>query len=662
MNQNSTFTNWDPLEASRNSHTEVLTATQKREIKNILKSYVGQYDCFSELIQNAMDSVEKRKKLKESSYQPYLRITINLKENSFGITDNGVGFNEQELQAFLAPNISFKDKTGSRGNKGVGATYIAYGFNSLQFGTKTSSCQFTGEILNGRNWVEDNEGIITRPTVTKIQDSPDFFKDIDQGASFKIIFTGNNIRPKDLSWYAADTAEQWLYLLLIKTPLGCIYFQNEKQDKIVFDIHVINKQGEIDSLTNQDACYCFPEKKIIGSINLKDVLLEQQKLLENAADASKIPNKYTQGNALYEYFKKNNLLEIGKVFSEQEKELINKYQISAYAYFVYSTKVWDMFNDKKAKLRKGIRILRGGLQLANNKMIQGELLTIPLTSNIGYQNQCHVVVHFSDADPDLGRKGFQPELKELAEKISVVIINRFKKWNRTLLKTDEGTEPHIEKEKSLYDWIQAQENHETNKPICLKNRHFFNPVNEISIISEPQSEQDVIVLFNQLIAGGVIRGIKLYATSQIKQYDGIYRYEINEPFQLHEFHKTKNPLGIPDQLYTTPIKTRPKVLEYKYNLDALIREFKSEEKRAKDIDLVITWEIGTEYTTLYEITSLLDLENIHHRKFHGITHVLKSTVNTILVIALKELVEYLNNVDGVQKYHKEQYSSDLFYS
>lgn len=61
------------------------------------------------------------------------------------------------------------------------------------------------------------------------------------------------------------------------------------------------------------------------------------------------------------------------------------------------------------------------------------------------------------------------------------------------------------------------------------------PVNEISIVSEPQSEQDVIVLFNQLIAGGVIRGIKLYATSQIKQYDGIFKFTIKEPVDNHIF-------------------------------------------------------------------------------------------------------------------------------
>lgn len=658
MNQNDNWTNWDPLEASRNNDPEVVIATQKREIKNILKSYVGQYDCFSELIQNAMDSVDKRCK-EDKDYKPYLWLTINLQENSFTITDNGVGFNQKELQAFLAPNISFKDKTGSRGNKGVGATYIAYGFNDLQFATKTPQYSYIGQIKGGRNWVDDQSGVKTRPMVEKSSNIDEYFEEIDQGATFKIKFIGENIRPKDLSWYAAQSADQWLYLLLIKTPLGCLSLFEKNIHTTQFTIKVINREGEISLLENQLACYIFPEKVIAASINLKDVTEYQDKVVKQNGDASRIPSKYTQGNGLYEYFSNENLLKLGSP-DEIEKELIKTFKVQAYAYFVYSTAIWDKFNNDKAHLRKGLRILRGGIQLANNRMTQGELITIPLTSNIGYQNQCHVVVHFEDADPDLGRKGFQPELKELAERLSIRIVNKFKKWNKRLLKTDTGTEPEIEKEKTLHDWIQQQEKYEETNPISLKNPNFFNPINEISITSEPQSEQDVIVLFNQLVAGGVIRGIKLLSTSQIKQYDGIYKYEIQD-ISLHLFDKIKNPLGIEDGRYNNlPLITKPKVLEYKYNIDALIREFKSDEKRAKDIDLVIAWEIGKEYQDMYEIVSLLDIDNVHLRPFHGITHILKSSTDTMYIIALQELVRYLNDVDGVQKYHKQQYNEDDF--
>ena len=56
--------------SGKNADTEIITAAQKREIKNILKSYVGMYDSFSELIQNGMDAVDKRaNRLQEKNYQ-----------------------------------------------------------------------------------------------------------------------------------------------------------------------------------------------------------------------------------------------------------------------------------------------------------------------------------------------------------------------------------------------------------------------------------------------------------------------------------------------------------------------------------------------------------------------------------------------------------------
>mgnify|MGYP000521862540 CR=1 FL=1 len=101
-------TSWDPLASGKNADTEIINAAQKREIKNILKSYVGMYDSFSELIQNAMDAVDKRAStLGEKKYQRRLWLTINLNDNSFSITDNGIGFN---LNTFTLSQISCAER------------------------------------------------------------------------------------------------------------------------------------------------------------------------------------------------------------------------------------------------------------------------------------------------------------------------------------------------------------------------------------------------------------------------------------------------------------------------------------------------------------------------------------------------------------------------
>jgi hypothetical protein len=70
----------------------------------------------------------------------------------------------------------------------------------------------------------------------------------------------------------------------------------------------------------------------------------------------------------------------------------------------------------------------------------------------------------------------------------------------------------------------------------------------------------------------------------------------------------------------------------------------------------VVWDLGEEWKKKYEALSLLDLDSIHQRDFHGLTHVLSSGNSRFYVICLKELIEYLNNVDGVQPYHKMMYS------
>ena len=649
---------WDPLLKSKEADSEIISAAQKREIKNILKSYVGMYDSFSELIQNSMDAVDRRAAdTSDTNYERRLWLTIDLNENSFSITDNGIGLNEKEFESFLAPNISFKDGDRSRGNKGVGATYIGYGFDYLLFGTKGNGHEFVGELEGGRDWVEDFKGIKTRPVVVSAAYKSSDFDAVDRGSIFKIKFGGENTRPKDLSWYGATTADQWLYLLLIKTPLGSIDYLGESESRIKFNLRVINKDGKEDIVADEDAAYMYPHLKIKASVNLADVIARQQLLLEKGEDASAIPARYLKSNGMYEFFNNTDLL--GFRSDQNYKELVELYEIEAYGFFTYSTAVWDQFNDTLAKLRKGYRVLRGGLQLANNHMTQGELITIPLTSNIGYQNQCHVVVHFRDADPDLGRKGFQPELKEIAEQISVSIVNKFKKWKK-LLKADSGVKPDIEKEVELHDWIKEQEKHEDDNPLIVSNKNFFAPINEISITSQPQSEQDVIVLFNQLVAGGVIRGISLLATSQIKQYDGIYKFVVKEPLDNHIYDKELNPLGVEELHFASEHVSPPKILEYKYNLDALIHEFESEDKHEKDIHLCVTWELGSEWRKAYTATSFLDLNNLHQRDYHGLTHSLDSGTTKFYVIALHELIDYLNDVDGVQEFQSASYSDELF--
>ena len=646
---------WDPLDAVKDQDPNILTAATKREMQNILRSYVGFFDPFSELIQNAMDAVDARER-EQGTFSKKISIRIDLQSNQFSVSDNGIGFREEQFRTFLCPNISFKDGQINRGKKGVGSTYLGYGFDFLQLATTTPGFAVVSELTNGHTWLEDTKAIVERPKVRPSKLIHEAFGKFDRGSSFTLKFGGPNTRPKDLRWVGASTAQQWKTILLIKTPLGHISFPGDPAyQPVKFDLEVIDAHGKQTELTNQAAGYIFPHNVISGSMDVAVIIAEQQKLITKQQDASKLPDKYKKLNAVYGFWDMAALSELTDVANT--KTLIGDYRIKAYGFFGYSVKLWDQFNDTSAKLRKGMRILRGGLQLATDHMPQGDLLMIPLTSNIGYQNQSHIIIHFEKADPDLGRKGFQPELREAAEQLAVAIVNRLKKW-RHLLKTDTGAAPSIVGESKLDEWIKEQEAHEKGFPLKISNPNFFAPLHEVSITASPVSEQDVIVLFNQLIAGGVIRGMRLLATSAHQQYDGIYRFFVNEPLANHRFDKATNPLGVQELKHDKAFTSKPYVLEYKHNVDALIQEFENEEKTEAHVNLVVAWVIGEQWKKRYAVTSLLDLSNLQHREFHGLTHIFRDerTGDTRFYgIILSELIQYLHDVDGAQEVQHKKY-------
>lgn len=209
--------------------------------------------------------------------------------------------------------------------------------------------------------------------------------------------------------------------------------------------------------------------------------------------------------------------------------------------------------------------------------------------------------------------------------------------------------------------------HEKNNPLQLENDNFFKPLNRISITSMPTREQDVIALFNQLIAGGVIRGIHIMATNERSTYDGLYRIVIEEPSENHIYDKETNPLGIDKEIVdrfrensSDGFISEPNVLEYKYSLDGLVEDVENGLKNTNDIGLVVAWEAGGLYKRNYYIESLLVNENIGLRSYHGVTHRLRDISTSEYVselILLKDLILYLSNYDEcleLQEIYDEQ--------
>jgi hypothetical protein len=298
-------------------------------------------------------------------------------------------------------------------------------------------------------------------------------------------------------------------------------------------------------------------------------------------------------------------------------------------------------------------------------MPQGELIQIPLTRNIGRQNNAHILIHFSNYEPDLGRKGFKHEIVDFSKNVASKLVEILFKRHKCLRPTT-GARADLLRQESIEDWKIELIDYEKKNPLKLFNENFFLPTNMISVTSIPSREQDVIALFNQLIAGGVIRGIKIMSTNERFTYDGLYRVVICQPTEHHIYDAKINPLGILEEIvlnYTKklPFLSYPKVLEYKYSLDGLIENIESGTKNSNDIGLVVVWETGDLWKEHYKLTSLLDVDNLSSRQYHGVTHTI-TNLNTgqqeMDLIVLEELLDYLNDPEQSQIKQVQKYEYD----
>lgn len=656
------FDKFDPLKISSDiPHDEgTIIRRQKRNIHSILHSYVGWYDPFAELIQNALDSVDKRKSNSSVEYSRRVRIIVDLQKNRLTVSDNGTGLDETAFHRFLAPNESFKDYD-SRGSKGVGATYIAYGFNYIRVDTKTKTFSASGVMEGARNWLHD-KAASENPQVHSVDEphTDPVFKDFDTGVSITVVFDEKS-KPSSLSWPSLNNAKAWYIALSIKTGLGAIYAESD----ICVEVVCIDNAGCESFFGSEKIAYMQPYEHLEKVKEVSFINKKYNENIEKFGAGSPIPGVISNLEAVYLDWDAKDLCEKVPKLSDSEKQMILDHSCSVRASYMYTAEIWKRLANKIG-YRNTANLYAPGIQLAADNMPQGEVIQVPLQRYTGRQNQVHLLVHFSDCVVDLGRKGFDKDFVDLAKSISTHIVQDVFSKVRNCLKTDDLKKTGLLEKQKVSGWKQQLIEHEANSPLFLKNENFFNPINEVAVTAEPSREQDVIALFNQLLAGGVVRGIRVVGTNEQMTYDGAFRICIGPEYEKHEFNQNINPLGIPaahrsefEENFPSGFKSNDlMILEYKYSVDGLIHDLETGDKKAAEIDLIVAWEMGYDYERLFRVQSLLSNEGRSDRDYHGITHKLydEHGRHVMDAVILKDLVSYLNDPTGELENQESLYS------
>jgi hypothetical protein len=557
----------------------------------------------------------------------------------------------------LRPNVSFKKAADGRGHKGVGATFLAYGYSFIKLQSKRNGNELAAVLRQGRQWAEDTSGTIPRPKFSGEPFNVPELKHETSGTCVELIVgQTKGERPKNLGWRGAHTAQQWFDVLRLKTPLGGVYLETPPFHPSVTVI-AIGPEGTKTEVSNSIADFYYPHE--IPNLKVQSLTDLQSALSKIQGDPetvfAKLSPEYKRLDCLYEIWPKDSILAdespFASALTDDSRQLIERHNVVIYGAFLRSAKLWNEFNDEELKLKKNTRLIHGGLQLASDYMIQGDLMLIPLTHAIGYQNNSHVIVHFTEGNPDLGRKVFQPELKELAEVLSVRTVNTFKKYIHHL-KPDTGA-PMILPDKELHDWKIKQEEHRNQRPLTLVHDGVC-----LSIASKPQQEQDVVALFHELLGMGILRGYQFLATSQSDKYDSLFCLNFTKSDSIL-FDKKTNAFGV-NRDHPIPYASEPKVLEYKYDLDSLIADFDNEIKFPKQIELVICWTAGTAYREKYHLKSLLIGDEGSDRRIFGATHQAYSQGGGMQfeLIILEDLVQYIADPASEEARQRSTYRGD----
>ncbi|MEI6641037.1 MAG: hypothetical protein WCL10_03310 [Novosphingobium sp.] len=645
---------FDPLsiDISDPETTRMLDDQNRRIVSNILKSYTGYFDLFSELIQNALDAMEAKSRTEANGYRPEIWIHIDIQGSKIRVVDNGVGMDAHQLRYFAKPNVSFKKPREYRGQKGVGANFLAYGFSLIRIHTRKDRQEYAVNLRQGRQWAQDQHDTVPRPKFsTELFGIPELSQGQD-GTAVEVVVGGvSGERPKRFDWIGARTAQQWADVLRIKTPIGGIYLRTSSLSPIV-NVKVTDSSGNVTFTTLSKPEYYYPHEMADIKVGAVTDIEKALHGLQGSTDEryARLDSQYKRLDCLWEIYDTKQIVDedwwFSKTLDDDQRALVRKHNVVIYSAFLRSAKMWGELNEEILGLNKGQRVIRGGLQLASDFMAQGDLTIIPLTSTIGYQANTHIIVHFMDGSPDMGRKAFQPELEELAKRLAVQCVNIFKRYLQNL-KPDSGAVA-ITPDKELHEWKRAQEQYRDRKSLSFKAAN-----GNITLLSEPQQEQDVIALFHQLIGLNLIRGIKFFSTSQSERYDSLYLLDY-DPDEDIRYSKTNNPLGIgPDS--TLPYPSEPRVLEYKYDLDALTRDFANDVKYPKHINFVVFWKATKQFKEKYYLNSLLVGDEGASRLTFGATHLAFADGNQqpdFEVCILEDLLGYL--MDPMEEEHRQR--------
>lgn len=619
----------------------------RNQVNQIVGSYHHHFDQLYESVQNAVDACEKalsHYKAADQDYLPEVQVIVNFLENEVTVLDNGIGMSRDDvIKYFFTPNATLKAEPQAsgerqRGEKGVGATFAAYGTNHIHVTTKQLG---SGEITScslklGLDWVNRKTKLSPMPEVEP-DDPHTELEYLSHGTAVTIRFS-EDTNIGILSEYG-NTLDQWEVILRLHTALGLVNLGNSDTlaDVLTGKLRLINEDNEEKS-RRIAVGYYFPHDTTKSRIRLSSL---------TRSTKNQLPDSQRDMNILYDTFsdeqvrervqtRMENMRYLRDKTRERISRILSEHNPKAYVAFTYGSEFWEEANRKYWP--DGMDGMFGhGIVFATKGQKIGEQKKIDFKFRSGDFNRFFILLDMENLRSDIGRKSFRRDIEEFAQFFANAIQSVFND-NDDCLRPSPG--PFAESQEAELEEIK-------DRALALPNLD----IDGLGFIKEPREEQDVIALFFNLLGANRLRGFRFYSTHISRKYDGVGTFELDE-LEENIYNETENRLGIAKDHFNRGTVKSPKknFIEFKYNTDALVGDIRSGRKRLQDIKWLICWEVGDKHVGEgIGITEILGPAHVNKRDYYGVTHIMTEGQDKVYVICLKTVIQILASQEHVGK-------------
>lgn len=605
-----------------------------RSVVSIFDSYhAPEQDVLIEVVQNAVDAIEERaiaSKAAKVKYAPEIRISLDTSKNKLEIADNGIGVPEAILQQLGSPHNTSKKTGRRRGHKGVGLTYCAWSTQKFQFATRHlgSKNVLAGVLVGAQKWVKNGGGPC--PVIDKDDKFGSRLLEGPSGATFSFEFSADS---RVLTTFKRLTSTGQETFLRTKTAIGHVNLP--ETDSAAGDdwvsktkVSIIVDGGLPHELTG--LWFRYPH------------LLVDAKNSANLASLGKLSQterKRIEGKKkfLYTVWPNEKVVAFLQGSSENHElaELAKSQKLSVYVAFADQKRTIDLLNDALYSPTAGPgrkrNIVAPGIQIVTASMPVGQLVEPDLRFGTGNKNRIMAVCDFDDVRPDYGRKTFDEQVVRASNLLVEHIINKELVPERDFLVKHETAhgETLAEQEMNLESFKEA-----ALAKVDLK-------LQDMGIVKEPDSEQEVSALFHALLGSRRLVGYRMLSSPGSRaKYDAF--------FDLHLTKAENDQLSVALRLGKDKFPAKQekvvfkgKILEFKYRASGVVEDFEGAIKDVGDIFAVVCWEIGVN-DAISAVGSIYRLADYREGPdLPGQTHVLEYHGKKLKVICLSDVITTL---------------------